>query len=417
MSIPHGTEDNRAAAAGPPQTRVGVALQTLAWCGAGAVAAAPLAIIGAPVNAHLAQAGVALVIAAIVVAIVARLAGGRALHLLAVPLGGVAAWLLAQASYPAAAWIVAPLLGAAVAFSLPDARSALAWRAALPPALVAGVLVLLRLAVGRDVTMAVAAASIAVAVAAGVASARPIRLLRGASLAFAAVLTALVVTSTIGATTPGVTWFGSLIHHGPRNSNQVAVTFDDGPDPPYTLQVKDILDRYGVKATFFTVGKALDARPDVSRALLDDGMLLGNHSYYHDAWRWLDPRYPELQRTQDAFKRNLGVCPALYRPPHGTHTPFMARVVSDHHMKMVTWDVSAADWATHDSALVARRVLEKVKPGSIIDLHDGLDGNIGADRSVVVAALPIILDGLRARGLQPVTLDRLLGTPGYLPSC
>ena len=57
-------------------------------------------------------------------------------------------------------------------------------------------------------------------------------------------------------------------------------------------------------------GKAIDARPEIARALFDDGQLLGNHSYHHDYWRWLDPRYPELDRTQDAFRRQLGVCPA-----------------------------------------------------------------------------------------------------------
>ncbi len=228
---------------------------------------------------------------------------------------------------------------------------------------------------------------------------------------------ALITAGYIGATTPSVTWFGSLIHHGPRDGHEVAITFDDGPDPPYTLEISAILDSYGVKGTFFTVGKALEARPDVSKALLDDGHLLGNHSYHHDAFRWLDPRYPELEETQQAFKRTLGVCPALYRPPHGSHTPFMAKVVSDHGMDTVTWDVSAADWATDDGTLVARRVLSKVQPGSIILLHDGSDGNIGADRSVLLTALPIILDGLRDRGLNPVRLDTLLGVRGYLETC
>ena len=127
----------------------------------------------------------------------------------------------------------------------------------------------------------------------------------------------------IGATTPRVTWFGALVSHGPRSGNEVAITFDDGPNPPYTLEIARILDQYGVKGTFFTVGKALDARPDVSKALLDDGQLLGNHSYSHDAVSWLDPRYPELQQTQDAFQRNLGVCPGVLPPaprqPHPVH--------------------------------------------------------------------------------------------------
>src|SRR5207244_11749900 len=90
-----------------------------------------------------------------------------------------------------------------------------------------------------------------------------------AGTALPSVLLALLTTAWIGATTPGVTWFGSLVHHGPRGGDEVAITFDDGPDPPYTLELMEILDRYSTRATFFTVGKALEARPDVSRALLN----------------------------------------------------------------------------------------------------------------------------------------------------
>ena len=415
MATPHGTEDNRALAA-TPYRRTDL-LYWIAAAGAGSVAMAPLAILGPPVHAHLSQAGVALVMAALVAAAVARLTGGRVLLAGGALLVGTAAWLLAQASYPVAAWLVAPVLGMAIGFTTPERGGRAPWHALWPACALAALLVALRAIAGRDAAMAAGAAAVAISAGAASGLARPVQLRRDAATGAVAALATIVIVAYIGATTPGVTWFGSLIHHGPRNGDEVAITFDDGPDPPYTLQIRDILDRYGVKATFFTVGKALDARPDVSKALLDDGMLLGNHSYLHDAVRWLDPRYPELQRTQDAFKRNLGVCPALYRPPHGSHTPFMAHVVGDHGMKMVTWDVSAGDWATSDGALVARRVLDKAKPGSIILLHDGIDGNIGADRSVILQALPLILDGLRARGLKPVTLDRLLGVPAYLPDC
>ncbi|MCA1847087.1 MAG: polysaccharide deacetylase family protein, partial [Actinobacteria bacterium] len=228
-------------------------------------------------------------------------------------------------------------------------------------------------------------------------------------------LVTLSVTLWIGANSATVGWFGALTDHGPRTVPQVALTFDDGPNVAFTLAVRDILDAYGAKATFFTVGRALDARPDISRALLDDGQLLGNHSYFHDYWRWLDPGYAELDRTQRAFQRDLGVCPTFFRPPHGQHTPFMARAVRGDGMTMVTWDVSAGDWATNDGRLVAERVLRQVRPGSIVLLHDSIDGKITANRSVLLTALPLILDGLRARGLQPVRLDQMLGKPGYAP--
>ena len=240
---------------------------------------------------------------------------------------------------------------------------------------------------------------------------------RGRAVVFGSVLlaTTLVFTGYVGAETPRATWFGGGAVHGPTNTNEVALTFDDGPNLGTTEKVMAILDSHGVKGTFFEVGKAIDAEPQITRALFADGQLLGNHSYHHDQWRWLDPRYPELERTQAAFRRATGTCPVLYRPPHGDRTPFLAQVVRDHHMHMVLWSASAGDWATGDAALVARRILAGARPGAILLLHDGLDGNPTADRSVLVRALPLILDGLRVKGLSPVRLDRMLGTAAYQP--
>jgi peptidoglycan/xylan/chitin deacetylase (PgdA/CDA1 family) len=392
--------------------------------GAGALALGAIAIAGAPVRAAVWQVAVAAGIAC-AFWLIASLAGRSRVYMpLGVAMVGAAAWLLAQVSYPAGGWFIAATLGAGVALAgcgrrrprRGDVRAGLFGLA--PAVAVAAALVVVRALAGRDAAMGAGAGALALCAALSLGQpAEAARTRRAMATGIGGALLALLTVAYMGATTPSATWFGSLVHHGPRDSSMVAITFDDGPDPPYTLEIRDILDRYGAKGTFFTVGKALEARPDVSRALLDDGHLLGNHSYHHDAFRWLDPRYPELDETQSAFKRTLGVCPALYRPPHGSHTPFMAKVVDDRGMTMVTWDVSAADWATTDGDLVARRVLEKVKPGSIIVLHDGIDGNIGADRSVVLQALPIILDGLRERGLEPVTLDKLLGVPAYLESC
>jgi peptidoglycan/xylan/chitin deacetylase (PgdA/CDA1 family) len=320
-------------------------------------------------------------------------------------------------------WVLAAIIGAGVALAYPRGRDRRDPVAALAAALAAALLVACA-AVGATLATAVVAVPAAALAAGALLERRAIpagaggRARSGRALPAVGTVAATVALALwIGANSPRAVWFGGLVSHGSRDRPLVAVTFDDGPNAGATLAVRDILDAHGVKGTFFTVGKALDARPDISRALLTDGQVLGNHSYLHDQLRWLDPRYPELQRTQQAFRRRLGVCPALFRPPHGEHTPFMAWVAHHHGMRMVTWDVSAGDWATHDPALVARRVLEQVRPGSIILLHDGLDGDVTADRSVVVHALPMILDGLRARGLHPVTLDRLLGTRPYVATC
>ena len=236
-------------------------------------------------------------------------------------------------------------------------------------------------------------------------------------------ITAIVVTVCVvgfamyvGAETPTVHWFGGGITHGSTHIKAVALTFDDGPNLTATLPIMEILDAAGVKGTFFEVGKAVDAEPQITRALYEHGQLLGNHSYNHDQWRWLDPRYPELERTQRAFQRAIGVCPAYYRPPHGDRTPFIAHVVSDHHMRIVMWNVSSGDWAEKSPHTIARRIVRGAEPGSIILLHDGLDGIPATDRTVLVRALPLILDGLRAKHLDVVGLDKLIGGPAFV-SC
>ena len=236
-----------------------------------------------------------------------------------------------------------------------------------------------------------------------------------------AVLAAVVLTVAgtlwVGANSSTEKWFGSQVAHGSRDKREVAITFDDGPNSPSTLQIARILDDHDAKGTFFVVGKAVDERPDIVRALKDDGHLVGNHSYHHDYWRWLDPRYPELERTQRAVRRSAGVCPTFFRAPHGQHTPFMVRVLDDHGMTMVGWDVSAGDWKAKDPRQVARTVDDEVQPGSIIVLHDGLDGDVTSDRSVVVRALPMILDQLEKRRLKPVRLDTMLDERGYGDHC
>ena len=97
-------------------------------------------------------------------------------------------------------------------------------------------------------------------------------------------------------------------------------------------------------------------------------------------------------------------------------TPFIAHVVSHHHMRIVMWNVSAGDWDSKSARTIARKVVSRAKPGAIILLHDGLDGIPSTDRTVLVRALPLILRGLREKHLDPVGLDQLIGGPAYI-SC
>ncbi len=323
----------------------------------------------------------------------------------------VAAWLVPQRPDPWSAIVLSGVFGVGAALAAPVVRRPRP--SVILPAIIA--LVVVGAAVSRNAVLAVAVGSVFVAAVVSRFGRFGLpRTHRARTLALGSTLVVAVsgLTGYFGATTATATWFGGGVVHGSRASSEVAITFDDGPDPSDTPAIMRILDRAGVKASFFVVGKTLDQSPQVVRALVADGQLVGNHSYHHDDWRWLDPSYPELERTQQAFAREIGTCPVWFRPPNGQRTPLMARVVKSHDMRMAMWDVSVSKKSKNDPKAIAAKVLASVKGGSIIDLHAGIDGT-AAHRAAVIAALPLILDGLRARQLDPVRLDTLVGGPAY----
>ncbi len=197
----------------------------------------------------------------------------------------------------------------------------------------------------------------------------------------------------------------------------VALTFDDGLNGETTQAAADVLERFGARGTFFVVAHTLTEQPELATRLRAQGHLLANHSYDHPRVTKTDLRYGQVGQAQDTFRRAFGECPRYFRPPWGVETPFVRRAVRRAHMRTVLWDVEVADWEEADAQRLAANVLAKVRPGSIVLLHDGKEGILGAERSTTVAALPAILEGLRARGLAPVRLDTLLGTTGYLRKC
>lgn len=215
---------------------------------------------------------------------------------------------------------------------------------------------------------------------------------------------------------PNVTWFGGVTH-GPREGGMVALTFDDGLNGETTRAVAATLEAHRAVGTFFIVGGTLPAQAGLARDLEARGHVLANHSQDHATASLLAVGYDDAARAQATFATTLGHCPRFFRPPHGVHTPAMLRAVRRDGMQLVNWDVEVRDWAATDPAHLAQAVLAAVRPGSIVLLHDGTDGVPGADRDVVVRALPAILDGLQARGLRPVGLDTLLGTTATLDAC
>lgn len=200
---------------------------------------------------------------------------------------------------------------------------------------------------------------------------------------------------------------GPATVRGPTDAPNVALTFDDGPDPRVTPALLDLLARRGVRATFFCVGERVAAHPDVARRIVAEGHVLANHGARHAWWTNLllaAPMRREIARAQDDLRTHTGVTATFYRPPFGlmNHAVWPAcRALGLH---PVGWTVRGLDTTARSVDAVVRRVSAGLAPGAIVLLHDG--------GQAVVRVLDIaerVLDDVAARGLRAVGLDVLLG--------
>lgn len=208
--------------------------------------------------------------------------------------------------------------------------------------------------------------------------------------------------------------FGAFPYRGAASEKVVALTFDDGPNEPYTSQLADFLAERQIRATFFQVGRAVLRYPEVSRRLLADGHVIGNHSFTHEFTNFLSPAAlaAEVQRGQDALA-TIGIRPALYRPPWLLRIPALGGVLARHGLRAVSGEFCHPLEVFQPRAqLIAGGVLTKARPGGIVIFHDGFDGHPG-NRASTVAAARIAVDRLSRDGYRFVTVDELLGLPAY----
>ena len=230
----------------------------------------------------------------------------------------------------------------------------------------------------------------------------------------------LVGVLLVAATTLGVALRGAGAEGVTRATDGrplVALTFDDGLNGATTIEVASQLERRGAQGTFFVVGRTLAGQRDVALRLIEGGHLLGNHSEEHERATPEDTRYATLAAAHGVLRRRrLGT---KRRAEVGGTLPRdrVNRGLRRAGMRTVLWDVEVADWSETDAELLATHVLERLRPGSIVLLHDGSDGVPGADRSVLLRALPRILEGIETRGWQAVRVDTLLNERGYIDRC
>ena len=208
--------------------------------------------------------------------------------------------------------------------------------------------------------------------------------------------------------------FPTLYHQGAGGEHQVAITFDDGPDPKWTPKILDILKAANAKAAFFLVGVNAEKYPGLVGRIVNEGHEIGNHTYYHPnlALAWPEHVRLELNATQLLIETITGRATTLFRPPYAADTQpsqiselMPLQIAQELNYLVVLENIDPQDWAKPGADIILQRVKQQRRDGSIILLHDA-----GGDRSQTVAALPRILDWLHTRGDTIVSLSTLLGT-------
>ena len=226
----------------------------------------------------------------------------------------------------------------------------------------------------------------------------------------------------------GIFWiraapFGGAICRLSGRPGRIALTFDDGPHPDYTDAVLEILARHNAQATFFVSGRMADEHPDIVRRIIAGGHEIGNHTMQHRhliSLQSFKEQLREIESCQRMLTERFNIIPRWFRPPMGYATPGTFRAARRFDLAVVGWHVKGWDTFFTDPRRIVRHVVGRVKPGSIVLLHDGttLQASDGGEkpsrisarvhRNATIAALDVIIHALSEKGLSSVTLSELV---------
>jgi peptidoglycan/xylan/chitin deacetylase (PgdA/CDA1 family) len=203
---------------------------------------------------------------------------------------------------------------------------------------------------------------------------------------------------------------------------QLALTFDDGPNPSITPQLLDLLDKYSAKATFFMIGRFVLDCPALAREVIARGHLVGNHTQTHPNLFWLGPQTvrDELRRCQATLQQALDAPAKYFRPPFGLRNPWVVRTARELGMQTVMWTLLPGDWRQKPLDWLSQRmhpIADHVQnsaqqtSGDILCLHDGAHRQLNGDRSRTLKALEYWLPRWRDLGLKFVTIGQAVHAP------
>lgn len=197
-----------------------------------------------------------------------------------------------------------------------------------------------------------------------------------------------------------------VLRTGEGPGKRVALTFDDGPDKVYTPLVLDILKQKGVKATFFLIGSRVEENPEIGKRIADEGHLIGNHGYSHAQLKEAGPALEKEISRMEAVLAPLGLSGnGLFRPAYGAANPSLVVQASNLGYKIAMWSVDSLDWRGLSRSEVRKNIENYVSPGAVVLQHSA--GGPGEDLSGSVEALPDIIDNLKAKGYEFVTVAQM----------
>lgn len=230
------------------------------------------------------------------------------------------------------------------------------------------------------------------------------------------IITIIILIGAWGFFQPKSQIFGKTYWGKKTKEKIIALTFDDGPNEPYTSEILDILAKYNIKATFFVLGENVRYYPETTEKIYSYGHIVANHSYSHQVDLAVEDKKTvekEVEWTNQAIYEIVGKYPHLFRPPHGFKSPWLLSQLKKDNLVTVEWSDMVSDWRQPPANDIAKGIIAKAKPGGIIVLHDGDQTRHGSNRSQEVKALPTIIEELQKKGYKFVTVSELFNVPAY----